>query len=362
MNRYWQTPNSFRVIGSNYAVASDSRCACVLTTLVSPNSLFSLSLLRLTHLDLSRNQLKGLPPSICQLTDLRSLILVGNNLRHNRLQLPALATLKHLHLLDLSYNPAKKLKRNELPDWPSLLIAEDPPLASSIDASTSLTSTLLEHPASIAQSFAWGVTLEQQLHPLSTPHLRRRLATTFKTLTPDTASRDTIMTTLLRCYSSSPLPRTVIRASGTPLGAPIIREILRTLRSLPWPSKSDRPTVNSQHYIVLDRCEMEHKGATSCFLELYGLCCDALKDVGVHDSDFSAIAVSKGFTASPHMDSYDVAPQFAAAFGDFGGGEKGGCLCVERDAGSVVEVNTCNRVARCDGRFVHWVSKYEGER
>ena len=55
---------------------------------------------------------------------------------------------------------------------------------------------------------------------------------------------------------------------------------------------------------------------------------------------------------------YDQAPQYASSFGEF----NGGALMVETGAREVAAINTRNRIAKCDGRFPHWVLPYEGER
>ena len=73
---------------------------------------------------------------------------------------------------------------------------------------------------------------------------------------------------------------------------------------------------------------------------------------------YSAIAVSKGFVGSPHIDTYDVGPQYALALGTF----SGRALCVESGARQLVRIDTKGRMAKFDGRFPHWVLPYEGER
>ena len=73
------------------------------------------------------------------------------------------------------------------------------------------------------------------------------------------------------------------------------------------------------------------------------------------------IAVSYNFVGSPHIDTYDIAPQYALSLGDFtqgGGGE----LCVEESAMQVAVVDTRGKLAKVDGRFPHWVLPYTGER
>ena len=72
----------------------------------------------------------------------------------------------------------------------------------------------------------------------------------------------------------------------------------------------------------------------------------------------NAIAVTRNFVGSPPVDRFDTAPQLAVALGDFSGGE----LCVEGADGarSLDVVETRGRVAKVDGRRVHWVRAFRG--
>lgn len=55
----------------------------------------------------------------------------------------------------------------------------------------------------------------------------------------------------------------------------------------------------------------------------------------------------------------DVTSQYAMSLGDFEGGQ----LCIESDNGhEIMVVNTRNRIAHVDGRFVHWVRGHSGDR
>jgi hypothetical protein len=74
---------------------------------------------------------------------------------------------------------------------------------------------------------------------------------------------------------------------------------------------------------------------------------------------YSSIAVTKQFQSSPHVDMNDKTWQFAFSVGDFDGG---GELCVEMSPSEVCAIDTHNRLAQIDGRYVHWVAPYEGER
>jgi hypothetical protein len=73
---------------------------------------------------------------------------------------------------------------------------------------------------------------------------------------------------------------------------------------------------------------------------------------------FIAIAVTKNFVGSPHIDSGDISYQYAISLGSFDGG---GQLCVEsEDHRTVAQVDTHCKLARMDGRFVHWVRRFSG--
>jgi len=78
------------------------------------------------------------------------------------------------------------------------------------------------------------------------------------------------------------------------------------------------------------------------------------------DFQFSAIAVSRNFRGSPHVDKNDKSVQYALSLGDFAAG--GGELCVEESAFVVRAFETRGRLVCIDGRFPHWVSGYVGER
>ena len=78
------------------------------------------------------------------------------------------------------------------------------------------------------------------------------------------------------------------------------------------------------------------------------------------DFAYSGVAVTKNFVASPHIDERDRAHQYAVSLGDFTGGD----LCVDSieadGAHMVAVVETKNRIARIDGRCVHWVRSFAG--
>ena len=89
--------------------------------------------------------------------------------------------------------------------------------------------------------------------------------------------------------------------------------------------------------------------------------CAAIRELDPQFADtFTALAVTKNFEGSPHIDTLNVGPFYAVSVGDFS--EGGGAICVECSATVVAEVDTRGRLAKVDGRFPHWVTPYEGER
>ena len=72
---------------------------------------------------------------------------------------------------------------------------------------------------------------------------------------------------------------------------------------------------------------------------------------------FTSLAVTHGFSGSPHIDSTNIGPFYGLALGDYEDGTGG--VCVELDPMTVCEVNTKHRLGKVDGRFPHWVAPYD---
>lgn len=141
-----------------------------------------------------------------------------------------------------------------------------------------------------------------------------------------------------------------------------------------WPAKP-RQGVQSGHYLTLRRSSRH-----PIHDELWELCAHLLQSVlrqaneEERDHPYTALAITHAFQGSPHIDAHDTAHQFVVALGDFEGGE----LCADeykprptqsRDfatglplAGKVSKVNVHNRLGRLEGRNVHWVDAWSGER
>ena len=153
----------------------------------------------------------------------------------------------------------------------------------------------------------------------------------------------------------------------------ICEALLTALRGARWSSQTDRPKVASVGYIVLEQpppakgpeggCVAESAGSKRARAkrERHARLWEAVAAwMAVVDPTFeyTGVACSKGFRGSPHVDTYDIAYQWAISLGDF----EGGALCVESAADEVSVVNTRRRAAKVDGRYPHWVAPWSGER
>ena len=166
--------------------------------------------------------------------------------------------------------------------------------------------------------------------------------------------------------------RHIVRRRGIPLSSLIVDRLTKILTTLEWPRKRARKKLHSERYIVLWR---DKEPKESGLVELHARCLELMEEV---DSSFpyTHIAVTKNFVGSPHMDTSDQSFQYAVSLGPFTGG---GELCIDRnleeDAGvrkiskdgsvwrrELLVVDTRNRVAKVDGRFVHWVRGFRGDR
>jgi hypothetical protein len=128
--------------------------------------------------------------------------------------------------------------------------------------------------------------------------------------------------------------------------------LLKVLSTLRWPPGSQRKSMLATHYLVL-----RGGSAVAFYPELNALCDELMAWVGDTDFAHSAVAVTKNFVGSPHVDHLDVSYQYAVSLGCF----QGGRLCVEevaKDKWTTHRINTKDRVARMDGRFVHWVEPF----
>jgi len=215
--------------------------------------------------------------------------------------------------------------------------------------------------------------LRSQLEPWSTPTLRRRLAVEFGINTePEHADREAVFELLLEAYAARG-PRSVRRLCGiappTP-ARPLLAALLNELRHTTFPqgAQRERQTVQAEGYIILQRPAESHNGSQKARLaaaklkqhaRAWELAHALLKSVDPDYAElYSAIAMTKQFVGSPHIDTENIGPFYGLALGNFDGGQ----ICVESTPFEVVEMDTHNRIGKIDGRFPHWVAPHTGER
>jgi len=215
---------------------------------------------------------------------------------------------------------------------------------------------------------------------------------------------------------SRPVARRLLGAPlrSTPAGADACDRLLARLRAFgDWPSPTrKRAGVVSGEYLTIKRGEAgrwasrerdqrtpnDDDDDDAAFpskenprLDLWRSASEVLR-AAAPDASFDAVAFTKAFRGSPHVDAKDVAHQHVFALGDFEGGE----LCYEDGGGEMgvgngvfernsngsgagsgntcrfvtgsdtglgtVRVDVRGRVARVDGRRPHWVAGFRGER
>lgn len=161
--------------------------------------------------------------------------------------------------------------------------------------------------------------------------------------------------------------REVRHIKGALLPEELAIRVTEEMAKVVWPVKKHRANrnIDSQHYSVVWRGRPRSE-----FREVYPLM-ERVAEFGEEMSGklvhWTHIAVTKNFIGSPHIDELDQTPQLVASFGQFGSSGDGQ-LCVEDwiDGSSPKSIlyrcETRNRVAKVDGRFVHFVSGYTGVR
>jgi len=220
--------------------------------------------------------------------------------------------------------------------------------------------------------------LLDQLRPLSIPelqerceNLRKTLETEGKVFAPEADSddetapgqeHDKMLEQTVALYNAVG-PRFEVSYQGRIVPESIRHNLLDLLKNCRWPAASHRRGLTSERYLVL-----QTNVANDRFYNDLREGCRELMQWVDPDYYYSGIAVTKNFVASPHIDDRDKSFQYAISLGDF---TNGGHLCVEGrnykkpDDNNIVFdyvniVETHNRIARLDGRHVHWVRSWEG--
>merc|ERR1740124_15209 len=140
----------------------------------------------------------------------------------------------------------------------------------------------------------------------------------------------------------------------------IRNKLLCLLQNVRWQAASHRKGLTSDHYLIL-----QTNVANDRFYNDLRIGCRELMNWADPDYYYSGIAVTKNFVGSPHIDDRDQSFQYAVSLGDF---SDGGELCVEgkhntfthksRKFDYVNVVETRNRIAKVDGRNIHWVRSW----
>lgn len=295
-----------------------------------PDQIFSFSTM-LTHLDVSRNSLRGLPVKIGSLTNLIRLVALSNNLRMMQLPLDALASLQQLELLDLRYN--RKLKRAALETLQGALLPNNSKLeirCTALDPSSSVYHDQEEEvtqgkdKTKLSACDRDATLIRSQLEPLSTPQLRKRLEQSFGVSLSDegadgerTYDREFVMTTLLDCYEKHG-PRRVWKERGIPASPERLTSLLAELRAISWPRLRERPKIRAENYMILQkpgsgkpesaRTRNETAKLTR-YRKLFDSAVEALAEIDPTFAErFTALAVTKNFVGSPHIDTLNVGP------------------------------------------------------
>ena len=217
--------------------------------------------------------------------------------------------------------------------------------------------------------------LQAQLEPLTETQLRDRLVLLSSAADPveeQNAYRQRgrlgkkmfLKNRLVDVYRSGGAKRTMRKVAGEAVALDLCAALLAELKGDVWPTgpkKKTRKGVDAEAYMVLGQVSSDAAFKVgSRHTRLWAACMNVLgegKEAG--DWRCTSIALSRGFRGSPHVDSKDSSYQYAISLGEFEGGE----LCVESGAGGreIVVVNTKEKLAKVDGRFVHFVKDWTGK-
>ena len=164
--------------------------------------------------------------------------------------------------------------------------------------------------------------LQSQLEPLSTPQLCKRLDRTFGISlgkeTDHAHNHDFIMKTLLQYYEKHG-PREIRKEQGIPVSPEQQAALLAELEAINWPRTTrERPKIRAEYYMILQKPgsgkadSVRTKKETAKLTKhkrLFDLAVDTLAEVDPGFADrFTALAVTKNFVGSPHIDTLNVGP------------------------------------------------------
>ena len=215
--------------------------------------------------------------------------------------------------------------------------------------------------------------LALQFSALSTEQMEARLAEFGEAAAPVEPSeffvlgfmqrrRSELVTALCAAYEKSQ-PRALERSAGTLLPEAGVERLMHVLSLIKFDQV--RPSLHASGYITLKASQAaKHAkswGEDRLLGDLWSVADSLLRQASAKAAafDYTAMAITKNFRGSPHIDQNDLSVQYAMSVGDF---ESGGELCVEESPCLVRALDTRNRLVCIDGRYPHWVSGYAGER
>jgi hypothetical protein len=155
--------------------------------------------------------------------------------------------------------------------------------------------------------------------------------------------------------TSDALPRREVHRVGRLVPKHLRERLLTIIQTLRWAVPNHRQGMTCERYLTL-----QSKVTNDPFYGELRKACRDLMDWADRTYYYSGIAITKNFVASPHIDDCDQSYQYAISLGDFDS-SSGGELVVEGEGNGdgtdefVNVVTTHNRIARVDGRHVHWV-------
>ena len=214
--------------------------------------------------------------------------------------------------------------------------------------------------------------LRSQLEAWNTPHLKRRLENDFgydPALVATMKNSEVLDTIIDKHRKGGEFARRTIRVNGTPVRPELLADILVEMEA--WSElhqHNDRPSIRASSYTILrspaDFSDLGAKAATIAerkikqHAKVWELALQAITEVDpVYAQKFTALALTKNFIGSPHIDRQNTGPFYGMSLGTFPEGQGG--VCVENGAFEVAHVNTRNRLGKVDGRFPHWVAPYD---
>jgi hypothetical protein len=377
---------------------------------VSNNELMDLpglsDLSNLLELSIERNWFNTIPLGIGHLSKLRKINASRNFLKPNAasLRLDQLKLLPELMEINLSYNKKccttlhrDNIEKELTPQKVNVIITvwEEMSLQKQLITANGSSDTGQDSFMYVGSSAAVRNPdlLRSQLEPWGTVALRRRLVQDFghEPTDPSLVNRAKVMNQLLRCYHNEGMlvlnteqngeddlnsgvgRRKVFKVEGLAVRKELLDEILVELKNWQGDGKRggssnnrERPSIQATSYMILRDPELDISNQSRRSQRmakkiernrhLWNIAIQALVEV---DKEFrcSEIAVTYGFTGSPHIDKQNSSPFYGLSLGDFSEGT--GCIAVECSARVLAEVNTKNKLGKVDGRYPHWVTNYD---